>query len=60
MEETMKMARRKQVALMVDDELLGALRNSMAKSGRKMGPEAAWCLKRFFRIGPFARKEVHK
>lgn len=54
------MEKKKHIALLADLDLLTALRNAAAKSGRKLGPEAAYSLRKFYRIGPFARKAVKK
>lgn len=53
---------RKHIALLAEDELLAALQHAASKSGRKLGPEAAFNLRKVFRIGPFAKakKECRK
>lgn len=47
------------VAVPCDDELYAALEASCRKSGRKLGPEVAFRLRRSLKIGPFVpKKEV--
>lgn len=54
------MKTRKHIALLADEELLAALKHAASKSGRKLGPEAVFSLRKFFHIGPFAKKDSKK
>lgn len=47
----------KYVAVPCDAELFAALEASCRKSGRKLGPEVAFRLRRSFKIGPFVQKK---
>lgn len=47
----------KYIAVPVDAELLGAIKESCKRSGLKLGPECAMRLRKVFRVWPFAREK---